>query len=130
MKRLTKVLYALTFLAVCAGALAFLQRFTQAESAFLYPTWETGAVVTASGAETPFDPAVLPPELEEGEWYRYALTLPEGRANGTLLIFETTGLDAAVFLDGAELWYSSVSRRRRPTRARLKSPCPPGAGRL
>ena len=110
MKRLTKVLYALTFLAVCAGALAFLQRFTQAESAFLYPTWETGAVVTASGAETPFDPAVLPPELEEGEWYRYALTLPEGRANGTLLIFETTGLDAAVFLDGAELWYSAVSQ--------------------
>ena len=40
MKRLTKVLYALTFLAVCAGALAFLQRFTQAESAFLYPTWD------------------------------------------------------------------------------------------
>ena len=110
MKRLTKVLYALTFLAVCAGALAFLQRFTQAESAFLYPTWETGAVVTASGAETPFDPAVLPPELEEEEWYRYALTLPEGRANGTLLIFETTGLDAAVFLDGAELWYSAVSQ--------------------
>lgn len=110
MKRLTKVLYALAFLAVCAGALAFLQRFTQAESAFLYPAWETGAVVSAGGAETPFDPAALPPELEEGEVYRYTLTLPPDRANGTLLIFETTGLEAAAFLNGTELWYSAVSQ--------------------
>lgn len=108
MKRLSKMLYALAFLAVCAGALAFLHRFTQAESAFLYPAWEEGAVVSAGGVETPFDPAAPPPGLEEGERYRYTLTLPEGRANGTLLIFETAGLEAAVFLDGAELWYSAV----------------------
>lgn len=110
MKRTMKVLYALAFLAVCAGALAFLHLFTQSESAFLYPAWETGAVVSSAGEERPFDPAALPPELEEGELYCYTLTLPPDRANGTLLIFETTGLEAAVFVDGAELWYSSVSQ--------------------
>lgn len=110
MKRTMKVLYALAFLAVCAGVLAFLHLFTQSESAIFYPTWETGAVVSSAGEERPFDPAALPPELEEGELYRYTLTLPPDRVNGTLLIFETTGLEAAVFLDGAELWYSSVSQ--------------------
>ena len=33
-KRLMRAGYALAFLAVCAGTLWFLQRFTQAESAF------------------------------------------------------------------------------------------------
>ena len=48
-KRLMRAGYALAFLAVCAGTLWFLQRFTQAESAFVYPAWETGAVVSAAG---------------------------------------------------------------------------------
>ena len=83
MKRLSKALYALAFLGVCAGTMVFLHLFTQAESGFSYPTWEAGAVVSPDGAETAFDPAALPPELEEGELYRYTLTLPPDRANGT-----------------------------------------------
>lgn len=107
MKRRMKVLYALAFLAACAGALAFLQRFTRSESAFLYPAWETGAVVSASGEETPFDPAGPPPLLDEGETYRYTMTLPAARANGVYLIFETTDLEIVAFLDDTELWYST-----------------------
>lgn len=42
MKRLTKVLYALTFLAVVRRSAGLPSTITQAESAFLYPTWETG----------------------------------------------------------------------------------------
>ena len=110
MKRLRKILYVLAFLAVCAGAMVFLHRFTQSEGAFLYPAWEAGAVVSASGAETPLDPAGLPPELEEGERYRYTLTLPADRANGVYLIFETANLEIAAFLDGQPLWYSAAGQ--------------------
>lgn len=110
MKRLRKILYVLAFLAVCAGAMVFLHRFTQSEGAFLYPAWEAGAVVSASGAETPLDPAGLPPELEEGECYRYTLTLPADRANGVYLIFEAANLEIAAFLDGQPLWYSAAGQ--------------------
>ena len=108
MKRLSKALYALAFLGVCAGAMVFLHLFTQAESGFSYPAWEAGAVVSPDGAETAFDPAALPPELEPGEAYRYALTLPEGRRNGEFLIFETAGLAISAYLDGQELWRSAA----------------------
>ena len=97
---------ALAFLALCAGVMLFLQRFTQSEPSFVYPAWETGAVVSASGGETAFDPAGLPPELGEGELYRFTMTLPEGRTNGDFLIFETAGMEVSVRLDGAQLWYS------------------------
>lgn len=108
MKRLSKALCAIAFLAVCAGALSFLHRFTQSESSFSYPVWESGAVVSAGGGETAFDPAGLPPELASGALYRYALTLPEGREMGAFLIFETAGLDVAAYLDGEELWRSAA----------------------
>ena len=53
MKRLSKALYALAFLGVCAGAMVFLHLFTQAESGFSYPTWEAGAVASAPESSTP-----------------------------------------------------------------------------
>ena len=120
---------ALAFLVLCAAVLLFLQRFTRSEPAFAYPAWETGAVVSAGGAETAFDPAGLPPELGEGERYRYAMTLPEGRANGDFLIFETAGLEIAAFLDGTELWYSAAGQD--PGTANLSQvqlPLPAGGG--
>ena len=108
MKRWINILSALAFLAVCAGVLMFLLRFTRSEPAFTYPAWETGAVVSAAGQETAFDPLGLPPALEEGERYRFTLTLPPDRGDGVDLLFETAGLEAAVFLDGTELWYSAA----------------------
>lgn len=110
MKRLTKALYTLAFLAACAGTLVFLHRFAQAESAFFYPAWESGAVASAGGAETPFDPAGLPPALEEGELYRYTTTLPADRGNGVYLIFEAAGLEITAFLGETELWYSAAGQ--------------------
>lgn len=44
MKRLTKVLYALTFLAVCAGALAFPPTIYPGGERLSLPHRETGAV--------------------------------------------------------------------------------------
>lgn len=98
---------ALAFLALCIGVLVFLNAFTHSESPFQYLAWESAAVVSADGAERPFDPNGTPPEAEEGEFYRFSAVLPQGRENGTWLIFEIANLEAAVFLDGQELLCSS-----------------------
>ena len=129
MKPWAKLLSVLAFLAVCAGALAFLQRFTRSQPAFAYPAWETGAVVSAAGEERAFDPAGLPPELEEGERYRFGLTLPPGRENGVYLIFETAGLEAAAFLDGREIWYSAAAQGpETANQSQAHLPLPAGGG--
>ena len=120
---------ALAFLALCAGVMLFLQRFTQSEPSFVYPAWETGAVVSASGGETAFDPAGLPPELGEGELYRFTMTLPEGRTNGDFLIFETAGMEVSVRLDGAQLWYSlSDQNPETANQSQAHIPLPAGGG--
>ena len=128
-KRWTKLHYVLAFLAVCVGALVFLQRFTRSEPAFAYPAWETGAVASAAGAETAFDPSGPLPALEGGETYRFALTLPPDRENGTYLIFETAGLEAAVFLDGTEVWRSAaVQDPGTINQSQVHLPLPAGGG--
>lgn len=68
--------------------------------------WETGAVVSADGSEQAFDPAGRLPSLEEGEFYRFSLTLPEGRARAQRLTFGAEGLELTVYLDGEPVWYS------------------------
>ena len=129
MKRWFKILSVLAFLGVCAGVLVFLHRFTQSPPPFTYPAWETGAVVSAGGTETVFDPAGFPPELEEGERYRFTLTLPPDREDGTYLIFETAGLEAAAFLDGAEIWYSAaVQSPETVNQSQVHLPLPAGGG--
>ena len=105
-QRLIRAGYILAFLAVCAGVLLFLQQFTQSDNPFTYPSWLTAAVVSEEGGETAFDPAGPLPELEEGEYYRFSATLPEERARGVTLIFEASGLDLRVFLDGELMWQS------------------------
>ena len=129
MKRWIKILFALAFLGVCAGVLVFLHRFTQSPPPFSYPAWETGAVVSANGTETAFDPAGLPPALEEGETYRFTLALPPDREGGTYLIFETAGLEIAAFLDGTEVWYSAANQSPETVnQSQVHLPLPAGGG--
>lgn len=128
MKRLSRALYAAAFLAVCVGAMAFMHMFTQSESAYLYPAWETSAVVSESGEETAFDPLGVPPALEDGEIYRCTLTLPDGRANGEFLVFDAGGLDAAVYLDGTELWRSASEQSQETANLSQVQIATPGGG--
>lgn len=122
---------ALAFLLLCAGALAFLGRFTRAELDARYLNWETAAAA-AGETEIPFDPAALPaelPPLEEGGWYRYTLTLPQNRADGVWLLFETAGLETRVFLDGAEIWSSAALQSPDTVSlSRVQLPLPAGGG--
>lgn len=129
MKRSIRWLCIAAFLAVCAGVILFLNLFTQSGSPFTYLTWEAGAVVSPGGAETPFDPVGPPPTLEEGDFCRLTATLPEERRNGLMLIFEATGLETAMFLDGVELWRSaSVLPEGTANQGQVQIPLPEGGG--
>ena len=68
--------------------------------------WETAAVVSADGSQRALDSAAALPPLEEGESYQFSLTLPENRTRETRLMFDADGLEAAVYLDGRQVWYS------------------------
>ena len=68
--------------------------------------WETAAVVSADGSQRALDSAAALPPLEEGESYQFSLTLPENRTRETRLMFDAGGLEAAVYLDGQQVWYS------------------------
>ena len=63
-------------------------------------------MVSADGSEQAFDPAGRLPTLEEGEFYRFSLTLPEGRERTHRLTFGAEGLELTVYLDGEPVWYS------------------------
>ena len=131
MKRWLNIICAVIFFVVCAGIGWFLLQFTESAPPFDYPVWEEGVVVAADGSETSFDVSGMPPALEEGERLRVSLTMPEGRANGDWLIFETAGLECAVFLDGEELWYSNaVQDDETVNMSQAYLPLPEGGGEL
>lgn len=129
MCKLARWACATAFVLICCGVLAFMNIFSQSDPSFSYPSWEYAAVVSPSGAETPFDPTGLPPQLEEGEHYRFSLTLPEDRLDSIMLVFETTNLDVAVFLDDQEIWYSASTQDASSIGlSQTQLPLPPGGG--
>lgn len=107
MKKLTRLICISAFLALCVGVFSFLRLFAEVGESQPYPDWETCAVVAADGTERPFDPLAGQPELAEGEVIRLSLVLPEERPMGYWLIFEVTGAELSLRLDGVELYRSS-----------------------
>lgn len=78
MKRWAGFGCVLAFLLLCAGAWLFLQPFTSTGGEALpYVDWETTVWVDEDGAEHPLDPLEGQPELPEGAFFRFALTLPQ-----------------------------------------------------
>lgn len=122
---------ALAFLTLCGGVTAFLHIFTQVEGSFDYPIWEAAAVISPDGSEATFDPDGPFPALGTGEQYRVSLTLPESREEGTWAVFEAGDLEAAVFLDGQELWRSSsVQATDTVNLTKVQLPLPAGGGEV
>lgn len=78
MKRWAGFGCVLAFLLLCGGAWLFLQPFTSTGGEALpYVDWETTVWVDGDGAEHPLDPLEGQPELPEGAFFRFALTLPQ-----------------------------------------------------
>ena len=128
MKRLKRVVCILLFLAVGVAALLFLRAFAQSGESIHYLDWSGARVVSADGGETAFDPLSAPLDLEEGEFYRFTAVLPE-REEEEYLVFEVTGLELALFLDGRELYFSSSALPEGAVNlGQLQLPLPAGAG--
>lgn len=119
---------ALAFLVLCVGLVAFLRLFTVVDGGVLYVEWENTAIVSADGAARPFDPGSGQPELEEGESFCLSLTLPENRADGNYLLFELSGAELAVLLDGRELLYSAAESWEGTSPSSVQIPLPAGGG--
>ncbi len=132
MKKLTRWICVLVFLTLCGGVLSFLCLFTQVgNTGTPYLDWGTCVIRSADGTERSFDPMGGQPDLGERELIRLSLFLPEERPGGFWLIFEITGAELSVFLDGAEL-YSSTSRSLPETvnLSQVQLSLPAGGGEL
>ncbi len=128
MERGRKVLCLLLFSTVCALVLLFLNAFTEAESDILYAEWQEAALLSADGRETAFNPLGEPPAMGEGECYRFTTVLPERREE-RWLVFETTGMELSVCVDGRELFRSaSPSPAETVGQGQIRLPLPAGGG--
>lgn len=93
-----------------------------------YINWQSGVKIQEDGAEAPYTPEdylVLP---EVNETYRFTAPLPAEMDDGNLL-FETTGLELTVTLNGEEIWRSAVKAPEGAfNQTQAVIPLPEGAG--
>lgn len=110
MKRAARWSCLLIFLILCTVTVWFLQSFTESkesEQSVQYIDWQSAVKIEADGSETPYtqeDYANLP---EKGDSFRLTALLPADMEDGNLL-FETSGLELAVELNGDQIWKSSA----------------------
>lgn len=110
MKRAARWSCLLIFLILCTVTVWFLQSFTESkesEQPVQYIDWQSAVKIEADGSETPYtqeDYANLP---EKGDSFRFTALLPTGMDEGNLL-FETSGLELTVELNGEQIWNSSA----------------------
>lgn len=109
MKRTMRFCLAAAFAVICVGLVVFLHQFTVVDGSWTYLDWEQSVIVSADGEKRDFDPMAGEPALEEGESFRFALTLPERSDTGSYLVFEITGAETTVFLDGQEIYAAGAA---------------------
>ena len=105
MKKAANWLCALAFVLVCALVLGFFTPLMETGGAIPMLEWESAAVTDADGRETPFDMFSAAPGLEEGESYRFTVTLPARDALSCIVLDGGAGL-SELALDG-EVIYAS-----------------------
>lgn len=129
MKRAVKPVCILAFLLLAAAVLLFLHAFTRAEDGVRYLEWSSAAVVSGAGTGEgrAFSPLGEAPALEEGEYYRFSTTLPE-RAGEQELLFELSGMELTLRLDGRELFYSAAPADAELSQGQAQLSLPAGGG--
>lgn len=109
MKRTMRFCLAATFAVICVGLVVFLHQFTVVDGNWTYLDWEQSAIISADGEQRDFDPMAGEPALEDGESFRFALTLPQRPETGSYLVFEITGAETRVFLGGLEIYAAGAA---------------------
>ena len=108
MRRISRLAFPAVFLAAVAAMIWFLHLFTQVEETMSYINWDTSAQVLSDGTEQPFSIETYSNSPEVSGTYRFYGSLPSGLGEGRLL-FETSGLDLTLWLDGQCIYQSQVS---------------------
>ena len=109
MKRTMLFCLAAAFAVICVGLVVFLHQFTVVDGSWTYLDWEQSSIVSADGEQRDFDPMAGEPTLENGESFRFALTVPERSETGSYLVFEITGAETTVFLNGQEIYAAGAA---------------------
>lgn len=107
-KRITYILCPLIFLALCAAVIWFLQMFTVSDETMTYIGWESAVRVEEDGTEQPIEIPELTNTPEAEDKFRFTGALPGGLTDGYLL-FETADMELTLYLDGEEVYSSSVA---------------------
>lgn len=108
MKKVTRWICPLIFLALCAAVIWFLRLFTVTDKEMTYIDWQSAVQIGEDGAETPYaldDAFTTMPEQDRS--FRFTAILPEGLGSGYLM-FETSGLELSVSLNGEEIYSSAA----------------------
>lgn len=108
MKKAARWLYPLVFLALCAAVIWFLQLFTASDQPITYLEWTSGVEIAEDGTETPYAIDTYTNTPAESGTFRFTTTLPAGLGEGYLL-FETSGLELTLCLDGKTVYTSSAA---------------------
>lgn len=128
-KKMARFGAGLAFALVCIALMMFLHRFTDMSGSVTYLEWDSTALLRADGTEQVFDPAGVPPSAAPGEAYRLTAALPPRADTGTCLLFEVSGLDCEVWLDGQALYASAAATLGDAVGlGRVQLPLPSGGG--
>ena len=115
MKKAVRWICPVVFLILCAAVFWSLYLFTTTDKTMTYIDWQSGVQIAQDGTETPYDHLGEYTNIPgQSGAFRFTATLPEGLGTGYLL-FETSGLELSLSLNGGEL-YSSASRCRKTPR--------------
>ncbi len=110
MKKFFKWMFPLLFLLLCAGVFRFLWTFTSVKQMMQYISWDSILQVNEDGSLTPYTPDAYGntgSASQVGKVFRLSAVIPEGLGTGTLL-FETSGEELALWLNGTEIYHSSA----------------------
>lgn len=98
----------LIFLLLCIAVFWFLHKFTATDKNAQYISWESAVQLHEDGSETPYDPNDYSNAADISGTYRFTALLPEIQETGCLL-FELSGEELTLYLNGDELYHSSAA---------------------
>lgn len=104
-KKYTYWICSVFFLICVVLIIWFLHLFTQTSENVAYINWETSLQIGPDGSTRPFTSDITDNTTEISGTYCFTGTLPEGLPSGSL-VFETSGLDLSLSLDGKVVWQS------------------------
>lgn len=108
MKRSLRWIFLALFLTAAAAVIWFLQLFVQVKDTMQFIEWDSSVQILEDGTEQDFSEDILGTSTDLTGTYRFTGVLPENLPSGTLL-FETSGLEITLTLNGSEIWNSHLS---------------------